>query len=173
MMSMGTKPAQLFTPLGTRLYIDIVSGELKHGWPDETPFNVVLILDPAAALSGRYARIVFQQDNSRHSILATSDCCYVAEKSDGTENQGYQIEIVPLERGLLGLRCGELFFCAEPDWRITCSRPWCSTWECFLASEDWCGARSLHDVPTAANIDKRLIADIAVDPRLRARINSG
>ena len=46
--------------------------------------------------------------------------------------------MIPLERGLIAFKAGDFFLSAIPDGRISLSAPVCSTWELFLASEDWC-----------------------------------
>jgi hypothetical protein len=86
-------------------------------------------------------------------------------------------ELVPLERGLIAFRAGGLFLCAQPDGRIDLANPVCSTWECFLASEDWCSAalptgNGQTGDPLNAAIDRNRIAKYIVDARLRIKANA-
>lgn len=64
--------------------------------------------------------------------------------------------------------------CAQPDGRLDLTNTRCSTWECFLASEDWCGVspsvdtiETQHGLEEAA--DWNSIAKYIVDARLRVR----
>ena len=82
---------------------------------------------------------------------------------------------MPLERGLLAFRADALFLSASPDGSIKLSVPWCSTWELFLASEDWCSnllAADHGQTSKADNINWKGIANYLVHPILRVRANT-
>jgi hypothetical protein len=82
-------------------------------------------------------------------------------------------ELVRLRPGMIGLRSGDLYLCAEPNGRVTLSRAWCSVWECFLPSEDWCTTTRADGKENRdradPTIDWQRIASFAVDPQLRFR----
>jgi glycosyltransferase involved in cell wall biosynthesis len=86
------------------------------------------------------------------------------------------LELVPLERGLIAFSAGGRFLCAEPNGGLDLSKPWCSTWECFLASEDWCGVARDHveeqRAVTNTAIDWLNIRKFLIDARLRTKVNS-
>jgi glycosyltransferase involved in cell wall biosynthesis len=88
---------------------------------------------------------------------------------------GTLLELVPLERGLIALMVQELFLTADPSGTVSLSTPVCSTWECFLASEDWCTAGAGDERLPAianANFDKRRIQTYLVHPLIRKRANA-
>ena len=87
-----------------------------------------------------------------------------------TAAQEIALSIVELERGLVGLEADGVFLSAEADGQITLSKNWCSTWEFFLLSEDWCSQQSRDArVPKSDfNINRRLLQSFIVDPKLRA-----
>ncbi len=147
----GARPAaRLYTIFGSVLFVDEPTGELRHGPIDSSPANLALVAGPQV---GRpLAALVHVRDGVANAI-------------------GAPVEVVCLGRGLIGLLCGDRYLTAEPDGRVTASRPWCSTWECFLASEDWCAAAP-DDAADYAGIDRRAIAHFIIDPRLRAKANA-
>jgi hypothetical protein len=65
--------------------------------------------------------------------------------------------------------------CAQPDGRLDLTNTRCSTWECFLASEDWCGVSpSVDTIETQRGLEEEAadwnsIAKYIVDARLRVR----
>jgi len=96
-------------------------------------------------------------------------------KTDNGPATAIRLQLVPLERGLIALTADGHFLCAQPDGSLHFENSWCSTWECFLASEDWCGAPlaigESNDAPTLA-IDRKGIAKFIVDAQLRATANA-
>lgn len=169
-------PARLFTTWGTMLYVDTGSGELRHGAIDTSPENAAFIADPAAAEHCRRGRIVLTANGIFEPLTCLPDCSLRApgtyqrnEKSAGTI-----LELVPLERGLIALRAGGRFLCAEPTGSITLSRSVCSVWECFLASEHWCAHRDEQgEVPTGdATFERKLIAHYIIHPLFRTKVNN-
>lgn len=158
------RPARLFTTFHTAIYLDHTSAELRHGDPGSSPANVLLV--PEGPSSGRLIA------DHRASIHASASGCRViagSERSFEAEG-GTILEILPLERGLFGLRSGGAFLCAEPDGRVTLTRSACSTWESFLASEPWCGATPDPVKPPRLDepfINRHAIKSLLIDPRLR------
>lgn len=166
-------PARLYTTFGTVVYADPETGELRHGPIETSPANV--LLEAIAQTPGTYrlGRWRLEPDDSRAPVIVTGDAGnqrFVVRRG-ATAQAG--VEIIPLERGLIGLKCQGLFVSAEPGGVINGSRPWCSTWESFLASEDWCAAdgRIAGDKIESA-ISNKQIAAFLIDPRLRARVNA-
>src|SRR5579871_4690988 len=136
-------PARLFTTFGTALYLD-PSGELRHGPIDSSPDNAALVADKGAV------------------GLAAKDGSLLT-----------RLDVVPLERGMFALTTAGRFVCAEPDGRVSLSRTGCSLWECFLASEGWCGAPSeisAAKMPVANDprVDWKRVRECIVHPQLRA-----
>jgi hypothetical protein len=87
------------------------------------------------------------------------------------------LELIPLERGLIAFRAGTMFLSAIPDGRVTLSAPRCSTWELFLASEDWCSdALAADDAQTSdifrASFDKKRIESYIIPPLIRVWANT-
>jgi hypothetical protein len=173
MTDLSTAPrAFLFTPFGNAFHID-ASGELRHGASEESPPNAALVAAPSPDGAGRWGRITYLSDGTYRPIVCRMEESRLAagpQVGDGGETL---LELVPLERGLLGLRAGGLFLCGEPDGRLTLSRTVCSLWECFLASEDWCTAPQAGDEHGRGggdgSIDWRRIAAFIIDPGQRAQ----
>jgi glycosyltransferase involved in cell wall biosynthesis len=142
--------ARLFTTFGTVFYVEIASGQLRHGVIDSSPPNAVLVGDQGVLEGSRIGWIMHDTADSLQPIGGSADGCWSAA---GAETSGASLapttfQLVPLERGLVGLQSGGRYLCAEPDGRITLSRTVCSLWECFQPSEAWCA------VPPAAGAEQ-------------------
>jgi hypothetical protein len=162
-------PSRLFTTFGTVLYVD-ASGELRHGSIESSPANALLV----AHTSGEAVWLTAKDGDARRVIVCSDERCQVSS-SDVSEpfEREVALELLPLERGLIALRAAGRFLCADPDGRVSLSRPACSTWECYLASQRWCGELTSGDAMSidgaaAANIDRLAIKKFVIDPRLRA-----
>jgi glycosyltransferase involved in cell wall biosynthesis len=172
----AARPARLFTTWGTVLYVD-PTGELLHGPIESSPGNAMLVRDRRPGESRRWVRLTYKTGDSVEPMVRSEGRFRVSANADARSQLALSavLELIPLERGLVALRSGDGFLCAEPDGRLA-SRPVCSTWECFLASETWCSAPGPADVmsaqrDTAREIDRLSIKKYIVDPRLRARSN--
>lgn len=118
---------RLFTSWGTVLYVDVASGELRHGPIDRSPQNARFAANGADGqimheMAGSCRPIVFPGDRSR-----TID---PGATGDRTPTPTI-FESVPLREQWIGLKADGLFLCAEPDGRITLSRQACGAWERF------------------------------------------
>ncbi len=167
------RPARLFTTFGTVLYVDSVSGELRHGAIETSPANAVLVPHAAPVPLRRFGSLMYEQEGLRKPIAMSAGNFSVMKSVEGSDSSvaAVELEVISLERGLVGLKWEGQFLTAEPDGRIDGSRTWCSTWESFLASEDWCAANSANaDERVDGAIDKKGIARFIVDPRLRAKV---
>ena len=169
--------ARVFTTSNSVLYVDVRSGELRHGPIEGSPANVHFV--PGSGQSDRWRGwLIHDKGETRELIVcqkARSSCASDVPRSDGAVTPTL-LELVPLERGLVAFRAEALFLSAEPDGRITLSRPVCSTWECFLASEDWCAdipAVGLERIADAlgARINRKQIARLVINPLYRTQVN--
>jgi GR25 family glycosyltransferase involved in LPS biosynthesis/glycosyltransferase involved in cell wall biosynthesis len=169
-------PARLFTAFGTVLYVDAASGQLRHGEATTSPVNTFFVPYQGTAGPCRQGQFIHDTGASRQPIVLLPDGHLSAsQSSDNTEQDApVSLELIPLERGLIGLRANNHFLSAIPDGRIMLSGPKCSTWELFLASEGWCtepahtSEQPLSDT-TGANFDQKRIKDYIVHPTLRVR----
>jgi len=129
---------RLFTMLGTVLHVDVASGELRHGTIQTSPRNVVFIPAPTPAEAPRRGSIAHQSGKSCEPIVCLTEHSWSvgSGRLGATTGMPTVFQIVQLERGLVGLRSGGLFLCAEPDGRVTLSRQVCSVWECFSLLEE-------------------------------------
>jgi len=169
------KPARVFTTFGTVLYWDTASGALRHGEIHDSPENVVLVPSMPSALDHRLGRLIYEHTCERTFLNVTPDGHRVILPIDATDSSAtaMDLEIVPLERGLVGLKFKSRFLCAEPDGRIDGSRSLCSTWECFFVTEDWCATRpAITDDKIESAIDTTRIARFTIDPRFRVKVNA-
>jgi glycosyltransferase involved in cell wall biosynthesis len=127
--------ARLFTTWGTALYVDTASGELRHGATERSPHNAFLVSDPSSDGAPHMAWLVYDNAELRQPIVCSPNG---SKPAAGTSTALSALEMVPLKHGMIGLRSGDRYLCAEGDGRVTLSRTWCSLWECFLPSEEWC-----------------------------------
>jgi hypothetical protein len=134
----------LLTTFGTVLYVEVASGQLRHGAIDSSPVNAVFAADRYLFEGSRTGWLTHDGGDALRPIGCSADGCWAASEAEIScaSIAPTALELLPIERGLVGLRSGGLYLCAEPDGRITLSRTVCSRWECFLAVEDWCTAPS-------------------------------
>jgi hypothetical protein len=118
---------RVFTAFGTVLYVDVSSGELRHGPAENSPANVIFVFE------GQRGQISYDTGGSRRSIICQADRSGVAGSSEPTTTTN--LELIHLNAGWLGFHVENVFLCAEPDGRITLSRPHCYAWESFMLSD--------------------------------------
>ncbi len=167
------KPARLFTAFGTVLYVDQLTGELRHGPVESVPANV--FFEPEMRLAGGYrqGRLLNAGIGLPEPVLCFHDACLTASqaKRQNRPADADALELIPLERGLLALRSGGLFLSAIPNGHVELRAPVCSTWELFIASENWCTESSRETIQWRtdhADFDKSRIQSHIVHPTIRA-----
>jgi Glycosyl transferases group 1 len=167
--------ARLFTAFGTVVYVDVASGELRHGPIEASPANAIFAADTGSAGSCRRGWLMYDTDGAREMLVCLKDRCHLASRSEGTGGLASPtiLELVPLERGLIAFKVGELFLSAIPDGRICVSASVCSTWELFLASEDWCTDAPANYTENIARdkFDHKQIKSYIVHPLTRVAAN--
>lgn len=169
--------ARIFTTSNSVLYVDGASGELRHGPIQVSPANVHFVPETGQS-DCRRGWLIRDRAETRERIVcqkARSGCASGEPRSEGAATPTL-LELVPLERGLMAFRAGGLFLSAEPDGRITLSRPVCSTWECFLASEDWCAEIPAVGPERTADalgvmVDRKKVARLVINPLYRTQVN--
>jgi hypothetical protein len=138
-------PARVYTTHGTVLYVDEVSQELRHGPLSDSPANV--FFEGADA----FGRIVHRQANQVSAVLQPIDrgkSSSVLTATDDFQDESTKFERIPVMKGfsldqtlmtnnLVGLKGGGLYLSAEPDGRVTLSRPHCYMWEYFRLIPDF------------------------------------
>jgi hypothetical protein len=168
--------ARLFTAFGTVLYLDVASGELRHGAIETSLANAVFVRDPGSAGPHRQGWLMHEADGTREPIVCLADGCHSVSRSEGDSGSASPtvLELIPLERGLIAFKVGNLFLSAIPDGRIKLSAPVCSTWELFLASEAWCSDTDEEQIgdTAGAKFDKKRIESYIVHPLMRTRVNT-
>ncbi len=170
---------RLITAFDTLLYVDVASGELRHGPVESRRANVVFVADPGTAGRYRQGWLMQDADGSPEPLVCLKDRCHLASLSGGASGSALPtvLELIPLERGLIAFKTGDFFLSANPDGRISLSGPVCSTWELFLASEAWCtdasgtGDEWISNI-AGAKFDKKRIESYIVYPLIRARVNT-
>jgi tetratricopeptide (TPR) repeat protein len=152
---------RMFTSWGTAVHVDVDNGEIGHGALDSNAGSAVFLGDPVSGSPGRHGWLAHQKRDSRDPGVCGTDHAWVRSRAGGNNGSTTPtaFQIVPLERGLVGLRSSGRYLCAEPDGRLTLSKQRCSTWECFLPAEEWVSAAGVRPAETDPTIDW---------PRLRA-----
>ncbi|TGV81491.1 hypothetical protein EN792_034360, partial [Mesorhizobium sp. M00.F.Ca.ET.149.01.1.1] len=166
---------RVFTSGGTVLYIDLAAGELRHGDAATSPANVIFVADAASTGSSSRGWLGFDNGRTWEPIACLPHRSFLASLETKSA-EGTLLEVIQLERGLVGFTARSAFVCAEPDGRITLSRPVCSAWESFIVSEDWCTqvwpTETLRTPHMAAqSVDKLGVAATVAHPLARARAN--
>lgn len=178
MSDLATAPrARLFTAFGTVLYVDVASGELRHGPAESSPANAFFVADLDAAGPRQLGLLVHDTGVLHEPILCLADRCRLISGKERRHRaaSGTALELIPLERGLMTFRAGSTFLRAHPDGRVSLSAPGCSTWELFLASETWCTEAPRTFVSGAAaetGFDWKRIKAYIVHPLIRMRANT-
>ncbi len=169
--------AHVFTNWGTVLYVDSETGLLRHGDAHTSPANLFLVAERRAPGLGLRGRLAHDAAGALRPILCRAAECRV--KPDAHDRATLAVpdafEIVPLERGLVGLHADGTFLCAEPDGRVTFSRKDCSQWEFFFLSEDWRQLTAARDggppMPRDdLSINWKALRSYIVSPVVRARV---
>jgi glycosyltransferase involved in cell wall biosynthesis len=180
MSDLSTAPrARLITAFGTVLYVDAGSGELRHGPVDTSPASALFVADESSSRPHRQGWLMHDSEAACELIVCVGERCHCISRSEGGKGSAAPtvFELVPLERGLIAFTANGLFLSAIPDGRISLKAPVCSTWELFLASENWCadapatGNEQTGDV-TGARFDKKRIESYIIHPLIRVKANT-
>jgi Methyltransferase domain len=120
----------LFTSHGTVVFVDLTSGELRHGPLEANPPNVVL------AREGERARLRFVGTDGPREIECRSEYSAIVgserQRSSATAARaGSEFTYVATNGDEFGLTEHGQFLCAESDGRMTLSRITCQAWESF------------------------------------------
>jgi glycosyltransferase involved in cell wall biosynthesis len=178
-IDLATAPhARIFTSWGTVVYFDAASGELRHGPIETSPENAAFVADPTSNETCRQGWLMQVDGEKLEPIACVPLGCRSVSAADPGDPPlaATLLELIPLERGLIAFGAEGHFLGAQPDGRLDLSKPWCSTWELFLASEDWCST-PLDDKGQAKAVQNSAInwkgvKQYIVDARLRAKANS-
>ena len=173
----GAPRARLITVFGTVLYVDVASGFLRHGPVESSPVNAFFVVDPGWGQRQRNGLLMHDKGDSLEPINCGADSCQTVSGTEGGPciAAGTLLELVPLERGMIAFAAGGLFLMADPNGRVALAAEVCSTWECFLASEDWCtdgGDDEQLSRIASAKFDTRRIQTYLVHPLIRKRANA-
>ena len=149
---------------------------MRHGAIETSPANAVFVADPTSTVERRQGWMLHTSGETFDSIVCGALSCRSISGMVGGDPPPTPtlLELFPLERGLIAFRAEGVFLCAQPDGQLELVNPVCSTWECFLASEDWCSAAPAVDAGEFAGpaVDKRRIASFIIEARLRAKANA-
>src|SRR5439155_18301674 len=158
------------------VYVDAGSGELRHGPVDSSPANALFVADVSSQRPLRQGWLMHDSKAARELIVCEGERCHSVSQSQGGNGSTAPtvFELIPLERGSIAFTANRLFLSAIPDGRISLRAPVCSTWELFLASEDWCTDAPNYDNEKNdhANFDKRKIKNFIIHPVHRVRANT-
>lgn len=171
-------PSRLFTAFGTVLFVDPSTGELRHGPVETSPANV--FLEPATYGLDWHpiVGLTYAGDGAREPVVCNADSCLVvsAAQKQVRSARMTSFELMPLERGLLGLRAGGMFLSAIPDGTVHLKSTVCSTWELFISTETW-PTKSLHSYSDGLwrtrgqSFNVQAIKSYIVHPIIRTKAN--
>jgi hypothetical protein len=168
--------ARLFTTFGTVLCVEAGSGELRHGVIDGSPANSVFVADQSLFEGTRTGWLMHVAGDGLRPISCSADGCWSPGNGadSGAAFAPTEFQVVPLERGLVGLQSGGRYLCAEPDGRVALSRAVCSLWECFLPSEAWCSEPPTAGAgQTSRTINWGAIKSFVISPSLAIALTNG
>lgn len=111
---------RILTIHGTYLYVDDQLGIVKHGFPPEAKPNAFL------RSYDDFCQLVYKRGCFSNALGLRDDLllCPNAERKLVLKKE-------PLEDGLIAIRGGDSYLCAESNGFITLSRATCSEWERF------------------------------------------
>ena len=129
---------RLRTTWGTVLYVDAVSGELRHGPADASPANLVLGAGPPEE-EPRVGFLLHESEDGPDPINCRADDCRTSSSLKPTVPAPHatRLEIQLLEQGQIGLKSGGFYLSAEQGGRGTLTRPACNAWEKFVPADNW------------------------------------
>jgi hypothetical protein len=122
---------RVFTSHGTAFYVDAITRELRHGSAESSVANSLFLSN------GSRGQLVFDDNGALWPVICSTELCralFDAGRGDAVAPPTV-LEVVEAEPQLVGLKADGAFLCAEPDGRVTLSRPHCSTWERFRLVE--------------------------------------
>ena len=166
----GPPGARLITVFGTVVYVDS-TGALRHGSVESSPSNAKLVSVSNDPLLTDQCRLVHEREGIRHTITCSFERCHVDTSGDPSDTRA-TFQLTPLERGLIALKSENRFLSAHPDGSVHLSADVCSTWELFLASENWCSGDRSHRPVRASDspeLDIGRIQSYVVHPTIRTR----
>ena len=122
---------QVCTTHGTVLYVDLTTGELRHGSPPISPPNAKIIFQGSTAQIGHMATGTFRP------IAFSAERSQAIADTSGKDGAGPPtlFTVIQLDDGQVGLRARGLYLSAERDGRVTLSRAKCQAWESFRLSD--------------------------------------
>jgi len=167
---------RVFSVWGTVLYVDPATGQLRHGPIDESPENVIFVVDRTLPGSKLRGWLVHDLGDSLQPITCAAHLCWSAAVSaEGEPAEGpTPLALVELERGLVGIEADGRFLGAQPDGSVILVTPRCSLWEFFLLSEDWrvhfAEARQGEGRrPHTTQVDYHYLRNFVISPVFRVR----
>jgi len=139
--------ARLITVFGTVLYVDAVSGELRHGAVDGSPANAALAWTDA--LNGH---VEFESNGMAQPIACSREGSWTAS---GAQARAAGLtpslfEIATLDGGDVALRAAGLYLSAQPDGRLIRAAEIPGAAENFRPTDPSAAAEALSDLAAAA-----------------------
>ena len=178
MIDLSSAPrTRVFTTWETALYVDVASGQLRHGPIGESPANAYFIMDPDSSGTLPRGWLVQEAEGSLRPIVCKADRCDAVSDAalDSPPSPTVMLQLIKLERGLVSFESDGTFLTAQPDGTVVIANRWCSLWEFFLPMEDWCasasadGRAALPVTRIELSIDTKNLRSYIVRPSLRVR----
>ena len=117
--------AQVLTCYGTVLFVDVTSGELRHGDRLSSPANVRLIQG-----QGSHQLLHLAADGTQLALHVPPFAAPTAPAEDHLPTS-FEVIDIGVHCGGFGLASSGLFLCADTAGRVTLSRKQLGTWETF------------------------------------------
>jgi hypothetical protein len=166
----------LSTTWGTALYVDTASGELRHGIVGSGSANVLFVADPTVKQGPLRGWLMRETGEALDPVICLPEG---SRATSGTIQSGVLLsptcfELASPEPGVISLKSGNLYLCAEPNGRITLSRTECCSWEQFVPSDtqfpaSLIGAQSRPNIIPTATVNSLALSDEGQSPLPKRR----
>lgn len=107
MIDLSSAPrTRVFTTWETALYVDVASGQLRHGPIGESPANAYFIMDPDSSGTLPRGWLVQEAEGSLRPIVCKADRCDAVSDAalDFPPSPTVMLQLIKLERGLVSFR---------------------------------------------------------------------
>jgi glycosyltransferase involved in cell wall biosynthesis len=178
--SRGWKYTQILSNWGTILYVDPVTGQLRHGPIEAVPGNLFFVTGAEASSPRQRGLLVSLDGNSDKLIKCNQDGSLSVSDDEWRPEKPLTMSLIHLERGIVAIEANKNFISCIPNGLVMLGNDRCSWWEFLHLSEDWRPDYWPSEASEAAedfvlgfpNIDSAAVKSFIVGPRVRPKIKN-